>query len=279
MRFEPRTPDTSVNVSKTHPLAEAGTLLVGLAGLFAVITLLIVFAIELLIRFVPAEREVEWLSGWTPLNESEANHPQATAASALLARLSAHWPDTDYEFRLEISEDPAPNAMALPGGLIIVTQGLLDQVESENALAFVLGHELGHFRNRDHIRQLGRATALGLFMSAMSASGSNNSLGYGFADLTLRGFNREQEREADIFGLLLVEREYGHVESAFEFFESINSEHHSMLRWDNYLGTHPDPQDRLDELRALAIASEWRMSGPVNPWPPADELATAPQPE
>ncbi|MEL7310766.1 MAG: M48 family metallopeptidase [Pseudomonadota bacterium] len=268
MRFEPRTPDAGVNVSKTHPLAEAGTLVLGLAGLMAIATVAIVFSIELLIRFVPVDKEVEWLSGWAPLETTESDHPQAAAARELLHRLTTHWPETTYEFRLDISEDPSPNAMALPGGLIIVTSGLLDAMEAENALAFVLGHELGHFKNRDHIRQLGRIAALGLFLSAMNTSGGSGAVGYNVSDLTLRGFSRDQEHEADRFGLELVYREYGHLGDALQFFAELDEQSDDGIQWDSYLGTHPSPGDRIGELSQLAETSGWPLAGASLPWPP-----------
>ncbi|MEL6301412.1 MAG: M48 family metallopeptidase [Pseudomonadota bacterium] len=272
MRFEPRAPDAEINVSKTHPLVEASTLLLGLIGLLALVTVLIVFAIEILIRFIPEEKEVKWFSGWTPVERLQSDHPQAEAVADLLARMVAQWPDTEYQFRLEISDDPAPNAMALPGGLIIVTSGLLDQIDTENALAFVLSHELGHFHNRDHIRQLGRFAAIGLFYSAVSASNGNTALGYNVTDLTLRGFSRAQERDADKFGLELVEREYGHIGEALQFFERLSDEREPGIRWDNYLGTHPDPQDRIAELTHLAEQNGWRLSGEVFDWPPTARI-------
>lgn len=271
MRFEPRAADDSVNVSDTHPLAEAGTLLIGLVGLLAVLTLVVVFAVELLIRWVPVEKEVALFSGWAPVAETITKGSSVAETTELMQRLALHWEDNPYTFRLEISDDPNPNAMALPGGLIIVTQGLLDTIDSENALALVIGHELGHFRHRDHIRQLGRVGALSLFFSAMQSSGAGSSISYGIADLTLRGFSREQERAADDFGLTLVQREYGHIAHAFEFFEAVSRPSRQGVRWDNYLGTHPDPVDRIERLKARAIDAGWSTEGASAPWPPVDE--------
>ena len=268
MRFEPRAPDPEVNVSKTHPLAEASTLFAGLVAILVVATLLIAFAVEILIRFVPVEREVALFSGWQPATDVSADGPQADATDALLQRLVSHWPDAGYEFRLLIDESADPNAMALPGGIIIVTRGLLNSVSSENSLAFVLGHELGHFRNRDHIRQLGRGAAISLFVGAFGNSGG--AISTSVADLTLRGFSREQERAADAFGLTLLQAEYGHVEGATHFFEMIDADRGDGVRFDNYLGTHPDPAQRVGALRELAADAGWLTTGTLVPWPAVD---------
>ncbi|MEL6871048.1 MAG: M48 family metalloprotease, partial [Pseudomonadota bacterium] len=133
-----------------------------------------------------------------------------------------------------------------------------------NELAFVLGHELGHFAERDHIRQLGRATALTLFLSAVSSGSGGASVGFSFADLTLRGFNREQESQADAFGLRLLVSEYGHVADAGAFFTRI-AEQASVF--DRYVGTHPAPDDRVAALQRLARQNGWEINGPTTLWP------------
>ncbi|MEL6869809.1 MAG: hypothetical protein AAFO81_08410, partial [Pseudomonadota bacterium] len=118
MRVSPRQPDDSVNVSKTHPLAEAGTLFAGVAAFFVVVTVIIVFSVDILLRFVSPATEVRWLSKWSPVQVDEQSSDVQRDLSALLARMSQHW-DTDYQFRIAIDGSDTPNAMALPGGLIL----------------------------------------------------------------------------------------------------------------------------------------------------------------
>src|SRR5690606_35172182 len=56
------------------------------------------------------------------------------------------------------------NALALPGGAIVVTRGLLDQVDDAE-LAFVLAHELAHLEHRDNLRAIGRGLVLTVALS------------------------------------------------------------------------------------------------------------------
>jgi predicted Zn-dependent protease len=60
----------------------------------------------------------------------------------------------DYRI-LYIPQDTV-NVIALPGDVIVVYQGLLKQLESDNELTIILGHELGHFENREHLRKLSK---------------------------------------------------------------------------------------------------------------------------
>lgn len=264
MRFVARQAREGINVSKTHPLAEASVLVAGLAAIFAGIALLLIFLVEVALYFVSAEKEAEIFANWMPedLVTVSADEEHLPATQALVDRLAGHWPDTPYDFRVVIADSEVANAMALPGGLIVVTTGLLDQVESENELAFVLGHELGHFKNRDQLRALGRGVALMLFFAA--ATGSDVSgLGIKVADLTLRGFSRKQESKADQFGLNIVNAEYGHVDEAWRLFERWGIEDNALPGLAAYFSTHPDTGDRITDMRNFAATNAWRLDGEI----------------
>ncbi len=266
MRFIAKQPKEGINVSDTHPLVEASTLLLGLTAIFVAIAIVLVFIVEIALHFVSAEDEARFFRDWLPddLITVSPDDERLFETQLLVDRLSAHWPDSPYELRVEIDDSDTANAMALPGGLIIVTQGLLDQVESENELAFVLGHELGHFRNRDHLRGLGRGAVLSLFF-AVTLGGDAGGVGIKVADLTLRGFSRNQESEADAFGLGLVNAEYGHVDEAWRLFERWSITDNSIINFVSYLSTHPEADDRVSELEAQARREGWLLEGDVTP--------------
>lgn len=267
MRYVARQAEEGINVSKTHPLVEAGTLVAGLAIIFAVIAVALIFLVEIALSFVSVDDEAALFNGWLPDDLVTVAHTDTrqNETQQLVDRLAMHWPETPYEFRVEIDDSEFANAMALPGGLIIVTSGLLDQVESENELAFVLGHELGHFRNRDHLRALGRGTVLGLFYTVVLGSGDASGVGIRVADVTVRGFGRGQESDADTFGLELVNAEYGHVNQSWRLFERWSIEDNVTIKLVTYLSTHPDSGKRVADLKSLAVREGWPIEGPVRP--------------
>jgi Zn-dependent protease with chaperone function len=266
MRFVAKQAKEGINVSDTHPLVEAGALVAGLAAIFAIIALLLVFLIEVALYFVSAEDEANLFAGWLPddlVTVSETDD-RLRETQLLVDRLAHHWPDTQYKFRVEIDDSEQANAMALPGGLIIVTQGLLDQVESENELAFVLGHELGHFKNRDHLRALGRGVVLSMFFAVVTGS-DVAGIGIKAADLTLRGFSRQQETKADEFGLAIVHSEYGHVNEAWRLFERWQVVDNSFIDLVTYLSTHPETGDRIADMKVHAEREGWSIEGQITP--------------
>lgn len=267
MKFVSKTPREGINVSDEHPLIEAGTLIIGLSAIFAVIAIASFFIIDVALMFISTEREARIFSSWIPddLVAVGADDVRLADTRGLLKRLVQHWSDSPYTFRIEASKSEIPNAMAFPGGLIVVTTGLLDRVETENELAFVLGHELGHFRNRDHIRQLGRGLVLVMLVEALSSNKAGSGLGFGIADLTIRGFSRRQETSADGFGLEILHAEYGHIGEAWRFFERLESENQGDFIMLKYYSTHPVAGDRIENLKNHAIERGWALEGPTIP--------------
>jgi len=267
MNFEPRTPKEGINVSKEHPLVEATTLVVGISFLFAIIIIALIFMVEIALYFVPEDEEAALFEDWLPEDILTVSPDDARLEKleTMVWRLSRHYPESAYEFRIEIDDSETMNAMALPGGLIVVTSGLLDQVESENELAFILGHEMGHFKNRDHMRALGRGVVISIMFATISGSGAATELGVSVTDLALRGFSRGQEASADEFGLGIVQQEYGHIADSWRFFERIDEEDHVSIEFLTYLSTHPSPDDRIDALINRAGENGWSISGEITP--------------
>ncbi len=271
MRFEPRAPREGINVSATHPLREAALLVAGVSAIFAALILVVGWSVEWAVRWIPPELEARTFGDWAHHLSSPEHEAERLAVEALARRLAMHWPGAPYEFQVTVSDEPEVNAMALPGGTILVTKGLLRESQSENELAFVVGHELGHFRNRDQLRRLGRGILYELTASALFGFNATAPEVTGFlGQMADRGFDREQERAADRFGLELVQAEYGHVAGAGRFFERLVSRTSGLGDLAAYVSTHPASSDRLEDLRDYAAERGWRREGVLQPWTRSD---------
>jgi predicted Zn-dependent protease len=123
---------------------------------------------------------------------------------------------TDITYRFEIVDMPEPNAFALPGGFVYVSRGLLALLNSEDELASVIGHEIGHVAAHHHLRHAMIETPLipvrlaagigGLVTGIVSPGLGQIVSGVGSApgSLTLATHSRAQEDEADEIGQKLV---------------------------------------------------------------------------
>ena len=125
------------------------------------------------------------------------------------ARLAQHSPRADVDYRFYILDMKEPNAMALPGGHVFVSRGLLAFVNSEDELANVIGHEIGHVAARHAVQRQTRATpfavvtGLGAFATGIVSptigrvvAGVGGLAGSAF----LAPYSRSQENEADEVG-------------------------------------------------------------------------------
>lgn len=230
-------------------LLDLGILLGILLGAIAVIVLLFNGFVNLLIAWIPPQFEQQLGALMIPQLEEQATEPDTQQElNQLLDRLEAHLPDNNQrDYRLLYIPDKTVNAMAVPGDVVVIYQGLLAQMESENELMMVLGHELGHFANRDHLRGLGRAIALQIAVSAIfgDTSGLPGLATAAVERLGQARFSQAQEEEADAFGLDLLQAEYGHVAGATDFFARLDTQ--SGVDWD-FLATHPAPGKRVKIL-------------------------------
>jgi Zn-dependent protease with chaperone function len=272
VKFDPSLPEDGINVSHTHPLREALVLVGGVVAIAAVVALTLSIAVDLAAPRIPVELEVRWFSGWfdRAVGADAAADPRVRPLEALLERLVSHWPESPYAFEIAIWDTSEPNAVALPGGVIALTEGLLESVESENELAFALGHELGHFRNRDHLRGLGRGLAFSLVLAALGVSGGGGAveLASWAGQFAERGFGRDQELEADRFGLALLVAEYGHASGAAAFFEHLPGPGDGLDgQLASYFSTHPLNADRIESLREIAREMGWELRGERQPLP------------
>jgi Zn-dependent protease with chaperone function len=274
VRFDPSLPDEGLNVSRTHPVREALVLVAGISAGVTLLFVLLAFVIEIAVPWIPPDFEarvfaLSWLRSEPDGDAGAGDDPRGNAVSHLLDRIAEHWPENPYPLRVAVYEEPVPNAVAFPGGLVVVTSGLLEQVESENELAFVLAHELGHFRNRDHLRGIGRGLAYALVLGTLGlgSSGGVAQLATLSGGLAARAFDRDQESEADRFALEIVAKEYGHVAGALDFFGRSRDPNGAVGKEiTHYFATHPLNEDRTTTLRSLARERGWASAGEPLPW-------------
>jgi Zn-dependent protease with chaperone function len=189
-----------------------------------------------------------------------AGGPAREAVRAIGERLVAAAPPHPFAFRFEVLDDPAVNAFAAPGGVVVVHTGLLAAAGAPEEVAGVLAHEVVHVLARHSLRQvlvqLGLATTLRLLAGG---EGLADALGSAAARLGALGFSRGQEREADAGALDLLRGARLPADGLAAFFERLAAEGGAPPA---FLSSHPAGADRAAALRAeLARRGPW----PVEP--------------
>ena len=106
-----------------------------------------------------------------------------------------------FEYRAYMLDSPVPNAMALPGGVVLVTDGLLRTLRSEAELAGVLGHELGHIE-RGHCLD---AVKFQLLAEKVGAVPFGELVDFAVRLLVSHSFSKTQEDDADEYAYAVIE--------------------------------------------------------------------------
>lgn len=213
----------------------------------------IAWATELALPLISPGTEHKWFGDFTPpqardgANLSDRQQSAQLRVTAVLERLATDPSVPPIPYRVFIIPGDEPNAFAFPGGVIGVTEGLLEVVDEDVPLAFVLGHELGHFAQRDHLRGLGRQLGRQLVWALIFGDGGNLLSSHLSTLLDLR-HSRGQESGADLFGLELVHRIYGTTAGTDRLFAWLEVRDKNP-RWLEMLQTHPVPANRLQDMR------------------------------
>jgi len=264
VKFTPRRIETNVNVSKTHPIKEFAFLAGGLLAIVVSVYLILGMAVDLLVPHISMELENKLAGAFTGrFTRSDETDAATRSVQALVDQLQDRCAPLPYSITVHVQQAEAINAAALPGGHMVVFTGLLEKMTSENELAFVLAHELGHYAHRDHLRGLGRALVLMTASTVLLGADNNISgmIGQGML-LTELSFSRKQESQADDYALDALSCRYGHVAGATSFFEKIPSES-DPGRFGHYFASHPENRRRIERIETIARERGYAVGEPL----------------
>ena len=212
-----------------------GTLLLGgaLTGTAAAIAAFIFLGLPALsrplARAVPPEVELRMgaqtnqLVAWFT-DECETS-PEAQAALDRLGARIETASGSPFEFKLRIVDADFPNAFALPGGWIVVTDDLIDIMESPDELAGVLAHEGAHVARRHVMAAQLREMGLGVMLDFLvgGGSGAGQEIARTGATLETLRHTRTAEAEADRYALEYLAASDMNPAALADFFERMHS--------------------------------------------------------
>ena len=180
------------------------------------------------------------------------------ALEAMRARLM-NGVETPHEIKLAVFDHQMVNAFALPGGYVVIFDGLLQKASSPEEVAGVLGHEIGHVVNRDGLRL------------ALRSSGTAGILGLVLGDFTGGAFvlvltervisashSQAAETAADAFAVRVLNGAALPTEPLAGFFDKLGGDEDgranpSLL---SHLASHPDLRQRSAAVKAQGRVSE-----------------------
>ncbi len=217
------------------------------------------------------------------------------ALDEISKRLLASVPDQPYHFRVYVHPSKMVNAMALPGGTIILFQGLINKTETPEELAGVMAHEFQHVLKRHYTRDIIRSEAINILATVVSGDSTMSVLIQAGGLLEFLRYSRELESQADAEGMKMMLASQVDPQGMVRVFEMLEEEHHQQLEalekdldeidpeekgskekdpegkksddeesatevseldeWMKYLSTHPAGDDRVKILKKMAKQS------------------------
>ena len=163
-----------------------------------------------------------------------------------------------YQWEFNLVQDKQVNAWCMPGGKIVVYEGLLPVTQDEASLAIVMGHEIAHAVARHSAERLsnaykeqyGAAALSALMQGAGVSSGWQQLAGlvhqYGGALFT-SGFSRKQESEADHIGLIFAAMAGYNPEVAVTFWQRMSSATGGGSN--SLFADHPSDATRIQQIQ------------------------------
>lgn len=222
------------------------------AGVLAVVGIWLALpaTATLIARAIPIDTERRWGTGLADQLERQwgtcRNAEGEAALAALAERLSAGLAPDQRTHRVAVVKQKDENALALPGGRVLIFRGLLDKAHSPDEVAGVLAHEFSHVAERHAAAAMIRA--LGVSALVTLVTGDSSGLLAGGATMMLAGaYSRDDEAAADRGAAELLGKAGLGTEGLAAFFRRVANDDGLMPDW---LSSHPDPHSRAQAVEA-----------------------------
>ncbi len=191
-------------------------------------------------------------------------------------KLTRHAETGGLKYTFTILNSDKVNALALPGGYVYITRGLLALADNEAEMAGVLAHEIGHVTARHTAERYSTEQATNLGLMVLGALGSATGVPSGIgqmisfgAQAAMQSYSREQELESDMLSVRYLSRAGYSPQAMTSFFHKLKA-HEELERAmegkkggapNNIMATHPRTAQRIGQ--AIKLAKAARVVRPV----------------
>ena len=206
----------------------------------------------------------DYMKTATPSNNTKGNamvtrvgKKIAAATEAYLTNNSLSSEIKNFSWEFNLVKDNQVNAFCMPGGKIVVYEGLLNLVSSDDELAVVIGHEVAHavakHSNERISQQLVTQYGAQILTKALSNKSAsiqqigNTVYGLGAQYGVTLPFSRKHESEADYMGLIFMTMAGYNPEVAITFWQKMSANGGASVP--EFMSTHPSDATRISDIK------------------------------
>ena len=170
--------------------------------------------------------------------------------------------DSPFPITMTVLRVPITNALALPGGQVIILSGLLDHAKSGDEVIGVLAHEIAHVVRRDPMQVSIKQTGAALLVSLLIGDVFGGAALSGIASSVIEsGYSRDAEAASDFLGVTALNQLGLTARPLADFMGRISQADPISDIIPDFLNTHPAGNDRRDAIIALSQENGRAMSG------------------
>lgn len=250
MRYDEEFDEYNVNVSDTSDLKEFFKGIIGF-GLFIVLLCgFFSFVTDVTIKVMPMSFEKSFNRKVVKFRRYDSNnYVSYEKLDIILKEFVNKSPLSELDINVKVLESKGVNAFATQDYTIIITRGLFEKLKSDDEIAFVIGHELGHIAHRDYLSKYGKVLIPKIIVESLF---NNDKAIYAILDsgmdIAAVKFSQEDEKNADLFSLEMLKKTSRNTQASIAVMELFLKEYKSP-KWVYMMSTHPHPKDRISYLR------------------------------
>ena len=175
-----------------------------------------------------------------------------------------------YDWEVHLVRDDSVNATCMPGGKILVLSGIMQIANSEEKIAFILGHEMAHAlldhsrtrasvqNTKNAITTISRIGSLGLILLGqeelgLAAGAITNIADIGSELFLIQPYGRSQEIEADKLGMMIIHLAGYDISEIPAFWQAMSQENANNF---DFLSTHPSDDKRIAAMNEMIFEIE-----------------------
>lgn len=251
--------EDNVNITETNPLKDLVQIMLNILLFVVSIYSFIFITSGIILKTLSAEQQVAIENFISPsvcptnvvVLSAEENQRLSSIKNRIL-KVDSKFPKTS-NLNINVIKEKQLNALCYPNGNIYITSALYKELKSDEEFAFVIAHEMAHYKYKDHLLNLRRNIANGAVLILVAFANPNNkdigTLIEGSLNVTELKFSRGVEEKADKYAINIMNKLYGNARAGVYVMTTLKDKNSFDIE---FLSSHPNLDKRIKYIQKFS---------------------------